>query len=212
MTSDGVHSHGEIQRLHGFRQRAHGNIVHAGFGNIDNGHIINAARGFQQYPAPAELHRLVRLIDAEVVDHGVINTGPAVSSRKTLFSKLDRLFLANARLDIRLGRFQTARRGVEKSLQVNPDGKQAFFLLGEIYRQQGQDSDVRQALKYYNQAIALDPNFVDPHKAIGLIHYKKGQHALAKKFFQSCLVLSPDSPDKAYIEGYLKQCTSSEEG
>ena len=34
---------------------------------------------------------------------------------------------------------------------------------------------------------------------------------LAKKFFESCLQLSPDTPDKAYIKGYLKQCTLSEE-
>ena len=68
------------------------------------------------------------------------------------------------------------------------------------------------ALKCYNRAIILDPNFAAPHKAIGLIHYKKGQRALAKKFFESCLQLSPNTPDKAYIKGYLRQFTPSEEG
>jgi Tfp pilus assembly protein PilF len=68
------------------------------------------------------------------------------------------------------------------------------------------------ALKNYNRAITLDPGYAAPHKAIGLIHYKKGHHALAKKFFESCLQLSPNAPDKAYIQGYLRQCTLSEEG
>ena len=85
-------------------------------------------------------------------------------------------------------------------------------MLGEIYRQQGQGIDTRMALENYNRAIDLDPGYAAPHKAIGLIHYKEGHHALAKKFFESCLQLSPNAPDKAYIQGYLKQCTRSEEG
>jgi regulator of sirC expression with transglutaminase-like and TPR domain len=72
-------------------------------------------------------------------------------------------------------------------------------------------SDAQTALGYYSHAITLDPNFAAPHKASGLIHYKNGQHALAKKFFESCLQLSPDAPDKAYIKGYLKECTLREE-
>jgi predicted Zn-dependent protease len=137
---------------------------------------------------------------------------PAIKNREIYFAKLGQLFLDNARSDIRLGRFQAARRGVEKFLQIKPDDSRAFFLLGEIYRQQGQAIDTRMALKNYNRAITLDPSYAAPHKAIGLIHYKKGHLALAKKFFESCLQLSPNSPDKAYIQEYLKQCRLSEEG
>ena len=137
---------------------------------------------------------------------------PAINSNEIFLAKLDQLFLYNARLDMRLGRFQAARRGVEKFLRIKPDDTRAYFLLGESYRQRGQDSDIQKALEYYNRAIILDPNFAAPHKAIGLIHYKKGRRALAKKFFESCLQLSPDTPDKAYIKGYLRQFTLSEEG
>jgi predicted Zn-dependent protease len=136
----------------------------------------------------------------------------AIKNSEIFLAKLDQLYLDNARLDIRLGRFQAARRGVEKFLRIKPDDTRAYFLLGESYRQRGQDGDIQKALEYYNRAIILDPNFAAPHKAIGLIHYKKGQRALAKKFFESCLQLSPDSPDKAYIKGYLRQFTLSEEG
>jgi predicted Zn-dependent protease len=137
---------------------------------------------------------------------------PPIKNSKIFLAKLGQLFLDNARLDIRRGRFQTARRGVEKFLRIKPDDARAYFMLGESYRQRGQDSDIQTALKYYNRAITLDPNFAAPHKAIGLIHYKKGQRALAKKYFESCLQLSPNTPDKAYIKGYLKQFTLSEEG
>ncbi len=141
----------------------------------------------------------------------MINISASNKSSQAFFAKLDQLLLDNARLDIRLGRFHVARESVEKFLSIKPDDTRAFFLLGEIYRQRGLHSDVQTALDYYSRAIHLDPSFAAPHKAIGLIHYKKGQHALAKKFFESCLQLSPDSPDKAYIKGYLKQCTLSEE-
>ena len=132
-------------------------------------------------------------------------------SSQAFLANLDPLLLDNARLDIRRGRFQLARRSVEKFLSIKPDDTRAYFLLGEIHRQRGNRSDVQAALGYYSRAIRLDPSFAAPHKAIGLIHYKEGQLALAKKFFESCLQLSPDSPDKAYIKGYLKHCTLSEE-
>lgn len=137
----------------------------------------------------------------------------ATHKRSELFlAKLDTLLLDNARLDIRLGRFQIARGGVDKYLRIKPDDTRAYFLLGEIHRQRGHNNDAKKALSYYSRAITLDPSYAAPHKAIGLIHYKKGQRALAKKFFESCLQLSPDSSDQAYIRGYLKQCTLSEEG
>ena len=141
-----------------------------------------------------------------------LNIRPAIKNREIYYAKLGQLFLDNARLDIRLGRFQAAKRGIEKFLQIKPDDSRAFFLLGEAYRQQGQAIDTHLALKNYSRAITLDPGYAAPHKAIGLIHYKNGHHALAKKFFESCLQLSPNAPDKAYIQGYLRQCTLSEEG
>ena len=136
----------------------------------------------------------------------------ALNIHRDLFlAQLDQLLLDNARLDIRLGRFQVAQMGVEKYLRIKPEDTRAYFLLGEIHRQRGGISDAQTALGYYSHAITLDPNFAAPHKASGLIYYKSGQHALAKKFFESCLQLSPDAPDKAYIKGYLKECTLREE-
>jgi hypothetical protein len=46
---------------------------------------------------------------------------------------------------------------------------------------------------------------------MGLIHYKGGKRRLAQKFFESCLVLAPDAPDKAYIQGYLQRCINKGE-
>ena len=127
-------------------------------------------------------------------------------------SRISRLVLDNARLDLRQGRFFIAQRTVEKFLTVKPDDARAYFLLGEIIRQRGRQDDAAAAMKYYEKSISLNPSFPEPHKAMGLIHYKDGEKRLAKKYFESCLLLSPDAADKAYIQGYLKLCVTNGEG
>ena len=126
-------------------------------------------------------------------------------------SRMDKLLLENARLDLQIGRFQIARRSAENYLHRHQNDASAHYLLGEIFRQQDRKTDTGAAIKHYQQAIELDPSLPAPYKAMGLMHYKKGQRRLAKKFFESCLLLSPDAPDKAYIQGYLKMCTNNGE-
>jgi len=119
-------------------------------------------------------------------------------------TRLQRVILANARLDLRLGRFDIARKSVAKYLAMKPQDARAYYLFGEILRQRDRQNDAGAAVSYFEKAIALDPSYPEPHKAMGLMHYKEGQKQLAKKFFESCLLLSPNTSDKAYIQGYLK--------
>jgi len=124
-------------------------------------------------------------------------------------SRLDKLVLDNARLELRIGRFHAARRSVQKYLHRNQDDAGAYYLLGEIFRQQGRQDDTEKAIKQYKKAIVLDPSFPAPHKAMGLMHYEEGERRLAQKFFETCLLLSPNAPDKAYIQGYLEKCINN---
>ena len=137
------------------------------------------------------------------------NTG--IKNTEIFQSKLRRLVLDNARLDLQMGRFFIAQKGVKKYLRRNPDDAGAHYLLGEIFRQQDRQGDAATAIKHYVKAIALDSSFSAPHKAMGLMHYKEGERRLAKKFFETCLLLAPDAPDKAYIQGYLQRCTKTGE-
>jgi len=124
---------------------------------------------------------------------------------------LQQVMLVNARLDLRLGRFDLAQKAVAKYLDRRPHDARANYLLGEILRQRNHQDDATAAISYYKMAISLDPSFPEPHQALGLMHYKKGKKLLAKKFFESCLLLSLDAGDKAYIQGYLKNCETSGE-
>ena len=135
-----------------------------------------------------------------------------IKNTEVFQSKISRLVLDNARLDLRQGRFFVAQRTVEKFLAVKQDDARAYFLLGEIFRQRGRQEDAAAAIKNYEKSISLNPSFPEPHKAMGLIHYKDGKKRLAKKHFESCLLLSPDTIDRAYIQGYLKLCVTNGEG
>ena len=154
--------------------------------------------------------RVENLTNLLAANHPVRKAG--IKNRDIFLAKLKGVIFDNAWLDLRLGRFSTAQRGVHKVLNISHSDAQAYYLLGEIYRQRGKANDATVALTSYKKAIAIDPNFRDPHKAIGLIHLKMGRKILAKKFFESCLILAPDAPDKEYIRGYLDHCMSEGEG
>jgi predicted Zn-dependent protease len=121
-------------------------------------------------------------------------------------TKLHKVVLDNAWLDLKAGRFRSAQRGAEKYLKTEPNDAGVYYLLGEVFRQRAKADDMHKAKTYYKKAISLDPFYPDPHKAIGLIYYKDGEKTLAKKSFGQCLSLSPHRADKAYIVGYLKKC------
>ena len=155
----------------------------------------------------ARIDTIRRLLETTYADkHG------GIKNREVFLSTVNPVILENARLDLKSGRFWLAQRGVEKYLRGAENDAGAHYLMGEIFRQRGRKGDSEKALSYYRRATLKDPSFSEPHKAIGLIHYKDGQKALAKEFFESCLRLAPDSPDKAYIQGYIKQCTEDGEG
>ncbi|UCF82273.1 MAG: M48 family metalloprotease [Desulfobacteraceae bacterium] len=132
--------------------------------------------------------------------------GPGIKNGDVFLTKLHKVILHNAGLDLKAGRFDAAQREAEKYLTIKLNDARAYYLLGEIYRQRGKADDMKKAKTYYEKAISMDPAYPDPHKAIGLLYYKDGKKTLAKRSFEMCLSLSPQTADKAYIVGYLRQC------
>src|SRR5262249_29257052 len=123
--------------------------------------------------------------------------------------KIQRAVLENAQLDLKAGRFHTAQWGAEKAVAIRPSDPKAYYVLGEVLRQEAGDGDMQKAGQPYQKAIALDPAYPDPHKGVGLIYLKRGETCLAKKSLQSYLALAPSAADRAYIDGYIRQCPRS---
>jgi predicted Zn-dependent protease len=132
-----------------------------------------------------------------------IKRGSGIKNGEAFLEQVHGVILENAHLELKAGRFQTARKGLEKYLALRPEDSRAYYLLGEICRQQG---DRVKAKAMLGKAITLDPSNPDAHKAIGLIYYKGGDRGRARRFFETCLSLSPNLPDRAYIEAYLAEC------
>ena len=126
--------------------------------------------------------------------------------QEVFFLNLQKAILDNTLLDIRAGRFDSAERNLEKYLTLKPDDSRAHYLLGEVFRQRSKEGDKEKGEAHYRKAMSLDPSYPDPHRGIGLIHYKSGAKALSKDHFESYLALSPQATDIAYIRGYLEKC------
>jgi beta-barrel assembly-enhancing protease len=108
----------------------------------------------------------------------------------------------NAVLDLRAGRFVAAERGARKFAGLDASAARGPFLLGEIARQRSQ-GEWDAALGEYRRAVTLDATYAEPYRAMGLVLYKRGDKAAARKAFEKYLSLSPAAKDRAYIEAYL---------
>ena len=60
---------------------------------------------------------------------------PVVKNTAEFQARLQRVILTNARLDLRLGRFDIAQKTVAKYLEMRPNDARAYYLFGEILRQ-----------------------------------------------------------------------------
>ena len=115
-----------------------------------------------------------------------------------------RLLLDNAVMDLRAGRFNTAKAAIEKFLQQDPHHPRGLYHLGEVLRQQGKPEHMTRAVQAYEAALQHDPSFPDPLKGLGLLYYKQQQREQALQCFEGYLALAPETVDREYIEGYLR--------
>jgi predicted Zn-dependent protease len=114
------------------------------------------------------------------------------------------LILDNAKMDLSMGRFSSAKTGIERFLEIDPQNSKAHFYMGELYRQRNDAADREKALNEYNLSIQYDHSNPAPHKGLGLIYYKLKRYQEAKAEFEKYLTLFPDADDAAYIEQYIK--------
>jgi predicted Zn-dependent protease len=120
--------------------------------------------------------------------------------------KVHGVILDNAVLDLRAGRFKTAQRGAHRYLRLRPNDAEAYHLLGEIFRQRGEEGDWEIAKGYYREAIEIDPLYPASHRGLSLICFKQGQKKTAKTHFETYISLNPQASDRLYAEEYIRQC------
>lgn len=127
-------------------------------------------------------------------------------NQDVFLEKTREVILVNAFLDLRAGRYDSARRSAKKYLDLNEKEARVYYLMGEIFKLKGGAVASNKMIGFYEKAIALDPVYPEPYRAIGLLHYKDEKWGLAKKAFESYLAVSPHNQDRAYILEYLEKC------
>lgn len=116
------------------------------------------------------------------------------------------LLLENINLDIQAGRFTQALQASTRYLSVRSDDARGHYLLGEIYRQQDRGgNEIKRAESCYKQAIDLDDEYAEPHRALGMLYYKTGLSQQARPYLEASLALAPEAPENAYIRNYLSR-------
>ncbi len=115
-----------------------------------------------------------------------------------------RLLLDNAELDLKRANFVFAQRGIERYMTRTQKDPRAFFLLGELYREPGGQHSDEKARESYHRAIELKPAYAAAFRGLGLLEYRSGNKAAAKKNFERYLALKPSAADRDYIRQYIR--------
>lgn len=114
------------------------------------------------------------------------------------------LFVENAKTDLAIGRFELAEESLGRVTSQRVDHPQALYLLGEVTRQRNGEGDQKRSEERYRQAIAADPTYPDPHRALGTLLLKRDEKDGARSELQRYLQLAPQAPDRAYVEQELR--------
>jgi len=134
----------------------------------------------------------------------VPGTTTGVTNRESFIRSISPLLLISAEMDIKAGRFERGRSGLDRYLAVMGANAKAYFLYGESFRQGGDPENLAKATEYYHKAVAADPSCPDPHRILGLLAYKRNDREQARISLDRYLKLFPKAPDRGHIEEMLK--------
>lgn len=80
---------------------------------------------------------------------------------------------------------------------------EASYFLGEAYRLRNEAGDEAAAEREYSIAIETAPHYAPPYRALGLLHFKRGDSREAAARLRHYLTLDPDAADRTYVQYYI---------
>lgn len=78
------------------------------------------------------------------------------------------------------------------------------YYLGEAYRKRNEKEDSDLAMRYLDQAILVLPNYAPSYRSKGLLLMQQTKNADAEVLLRKYLELSPNAPDRSYVESYIE--------
>jgi predicted Zn-dependent protease len=190
------------------------------------GLALMVSAGYNPYEAPKLFEQIRRDLEEEDIDEPFFfGTHPRIRERLENYARFLKaahydtagrigseeftarvmpLVLDNTEMDLSLGRYAAALRGVTRSLAADSLDARAHYLLGEIYDKREKERDTLKAEEEFTRAAALDSGLAAAQKALGLLHMKQKKHDAARKELGRYLLLAPGASDRQYIEQYLR--------
>lgn len=112
--------------------------------------------------------------------------------------------LAALRQDIGQDRFKNVILVMEDENLRRYYPAAGHYYLGEAYLRRGKTDDTQKALKAFQTAEKLSPNFAPTYKSLGMHYMKAGNKGQALRYFNKYLGLAPsDAQDRSYVQQYV---------
>ena len=181
------------------------------------------AAGYSGKEAPKTFEHLIAEIKAlDINEPFFFASHPKLRDRVNNFSELSKdasdgevghepymLAVRNTRLhtlreDLEAFRYKQIILVLSDSDRRSEYPPEASYFLGEAYRLRNEEGDTTRAIREYTLSTELAPEFAQAYRALGLLHYKRGEKTLAGPLFKRYLELAPEAPDREYVEAYLK--------
>lgn len=109
-------------------------------------------------------------------------------------------FLAQAEMELKMRRGESARQLLETVLKREPDSLKAILLLAEITRQRGSYDEAESLFK---RALALDPHNYDAILGMGLLSAQRNNTEESRKWLDEAIELDPSRPEAHEVLGKL---------
>lgn len=97
------------------------------------------------------------------------------------------------------GNYGRAEDEFRKLVGLNPKHKEAHYYLGRIYESRVQGDDdfetMEEAMNEYQEAIEVDPNYINAHIRLGGLYVMSGFYEGAMRELEKALGIDPDSAE-----------------
>ncbi len=115
------------------------------------------------------------------------------------------LFIDEARKYYEMGNIEEAIKSLDKSLTIDPQNAEAHYFYATLL-----SDDKASAMKHYESAIKIDPNFVKAYIPLGDLYYSDGRYDSAINAYKKAIALDKNN-EKHFFELGMKSLQIKDE-